>query len=994
MFRISTLISLLIFLTNILTAQTVSVLPSIKDNSMFSESGSESLGIGKIFTGQNCQGNNRRALIEFDLTTIPADAVVTSVILSLGAENSGANGDGVIEIFGVTKEWGEGFSSTGSGNGGQAFAPDATWTDAMFGTVTWDTPGGDFDPSLLTSRITSENNQTISFSSSTNFVTQAQTWINDPSSNHGIIVIGVESQTCAAYRFGSKDIGSAPQLEVTWESADCEPSEWVIDATICEDDDFTLNGIVYDQSNPSGTQEFTTVDGCDSTIIVNLDFISNSVFLIEETFCDNDGSFFNVNGTIYDINNPSGIEVLTSSSGCDSTVTINLNYLPTASGMERYFGCAGDGYSVVVNGTVYDELQSSGSEVLLGAAHNGCDSIVDVNLMYQETVPVNITHTGCEGNGFSVVVDDVIYDENNPSGMVLLTSSFGCDSIVNIDLVFAPGPNSGTASMTSGVCNENDAILDLNTLLTGADAGGVWTETSPTPSTGLLGNQFDGSGQNPGTYFFRYTVSAINCPDEFTQVMVNVQTPITATVTTSGSVCNTNDGVNSSTFNFNALITDGFADGIWLDSDGAGVNLTDFSSVDFSEVQGGSWTFTYLTSVVGNCPEERYPVTILVENCICPAVMTNEDYNGCSGDNFEVTVNGTLYNEANPSGTETLVSTVTGCDSIVNINLVFNPSATGEATFSTCDLSAPATTTEVITNGAFNGCDSIVTFTTIYLENDETNISLTSCDPDDEGVITEMLTNQNGCDSIVTTTTTILASDMTNVFEASCNPADTGTVEIILTNQNGCDSIVTITTTILASDMTNVFEASCNPADTGTVEIILTNQNGCDSVVTIVTELEDLDNSITVSDATVVATIFGATYQWLDCDNNNAPIAGATDRFFMATETGNYAVEIMENGCMVTSECVMVTVVNTEEIWFADQIEVLPNPTSGAIQLTFGELENVNIRVMGVTGKILLERTNLTGGTADLFLEGPSGLYFVGVEVAGVWGWMKVVKGQ
>jgi len=293
--------------------------------------------------------------------------------------------------------------------------------------------------------------------------------------------------------------------------------------------------------------------------------------------------------------------------------------------------------------------------------------------------------------------------------------------------------------------------------------------------------------------------------------------------------------------------------------------------VDFSEVQGGSWTFTYLTSVVGNCPEERYPVTILVENCICPAVMTNEDYNGCSGDNFEVTVNGTLYNEANPSGTETLVSTVTGCDSIVNINLVFNPSATGEATFSTCDLSAPATTTEVITNG---------------------------------------------------------------------------------------------------------------------------NQNGCDSVVTIVTELEDLDNSITVSDATVVATIFGATYQWLDCDNNNAPIAGATDRFFMATETGNYAVEIMENGCMVTSECVMVTVVNTEEIWFADQIEVLPNPTSGAIQLTFGELENVNIRVMGVTGKILLERTNLTGGTADLFLEGPSGLYFVGVEVAGVWGWMKVVKGQ
>ncbi len=1183
MYRIPTLISFLIIFSTILSAQTVSVLPSIKDNSMFSESGSKSLGAGKLFTGQTCQGNNRRALIEFDLTGIPTDAVVTSVTLNLGAENSGSNGDGVIEIFGVTKEWGEGFSS-GSGNGGPAVAPDATWTDAMFGTSTWDSPGGDFDSAVLSSRFTNENDQVITFPTSSNFVARAQAWVNDPADNHGIIIIGVETATCAAYRFGARDVGTAPELVVTWETSCDPPIEWVIDAELCEDDDFTLNGIVYDQSNPSGTQVFTAANGCDSTIIISLSFIQNSTALIEETLCP--GEQITVNGTLYDVNNPSGIEELLNSNGCDSIVTIDLSFFPDAAGEETYAGCANDGYSVVVNGTLYDESQPSGVEIFPGASVNGCDSMVNINLFFQVISQENITHSGCEGNGFSVVVDGVTYDEMNPSGSVFLVSSNGCDSIINIDLFFAPVPNPGIPAMMGEVCNEDDEILDLNTLLTGADAGGVWTETSPNLSTGLSGNEFDGNGQDPGTYFFKYTLSGPNCPDEFTEVAVNVQTPITATVTSTGVVCNNNDPNNTTFFNFNSLITAGFTDGAWIDNDGVGVNLSDLSSVDFLGVSAGNYTFTYLTSIVGNCPEQSYPVTILVEDCTCPSLTGNENYAGCEGDNYEVIVNGTVYNEANPNGIETLISTVTGCDSVVNINLVFatppnagtastpetlcneaddildlntlligsdaggvwtetttnpstgfsgntfdgngqnpgsyifrytvstancpddftevtvdvqapntatvtsgtvcnnnsgsnssvinfnglitagfangtwldsngsgvdltnlnsvnfdgimagmyvftyvtpangncpensyttaisvedcvmcppvmsnenytgcegdnyeviingiaynetNPSgteilistvtgcdsivnvdlvflppATSEAIFATCDLSAPPTTTEVIAGGAFNGCDSIVIFNTFYLPNDETFISASSCDPDDAGMVVENFINQFGCDSMVFTTTILLESDTLDIFAVSCNPADTGIVEIILTNENGCDSIVTTTTV-----------------------------------------LEPLDISVTVADATIIASQFGGNYQWIDCDNNNEPIMGENDQSYTATVSGNYAVEINQNGCTATSECVMVTVVNTDEVWFADQIDVLPNPTSGAVRLTFGALENVNIRIMEVTGKILLERNKLSGGSADLFLEGPAGLYFVGVEVDGVWGWMKVVK--
>ncbi len=1001
MYRILTIFSFLIIFTMVLSAQTVSVLSSVKDNSMFSESGSKSLGAGKLFTGQTCQGNNRRALIEFDLSGIPTDAVVSSVTLNLGAENSGNNGDGVIEIFGVTKAWGEGFSS-GSGNGGPAVAPDATWTDAMFGSTAWDTPGGDFDPAVLSARFTTENNQVITFPSSGNFVARAQAWIDNPSENHGIIIIGVENATCSAYRFGARDIGVSPELTVTWEAA-CEPSvtdltiqscesytspggftytesglfnevipgpndcdsifnidltilqssEWLIEATLCEGNTFTLGGVVYDENNPSGTQLLEAVNGCDSTIIIDLSFVPQSESSIVETLCDNDAFSINVNGSIYDINNPSGTELLLGASflGCDSTVNINLIFSSEITEELNYIGCEGDGFSVVVNGTLYDESQPSGTEIISDAGTNGCDSIININLAFDAVAEEFFTHSGCQGDGFTLELDGVIYDENNTTGSIFLVGMNGCDSIVNVDLVFATPPNAGMAATTGSVCNENDGLLDLNTLLNGADAGGIWTETSGNPSSGLSGNTFDGNGQNPGVYTFRYTVSNNNCPDDFTEVMVEVLAPITATVATTGNICNSTDNGNSTVFDFSSLIAGGSTNGSWTDTDGAGVDLTDINNVNFLNVPAGVFQFTYTTPANGSCPGETYGVDILVEDCTCPAIVTEENYTGCEGDNFEVTVNGVLYDQANPVGTETLVSSNTGCDSIVNINLVFNAPATSEATFETCDPNAPATTTEVIANGAVNGCDSVITFTTIYLEGDEIFIEATSCDPADEGTVVETFTNQVGCDSVVTTNTTLLASDETNIMETSCNPGDTGTVEVILINQFGCDS-----------------------------------------VVTTVTELEELDNSVNVMDATVVATIFGATYQWIDCDNNNAPIAGETARLFTATTSGNYAVEIMQDGCMVTSECVMVTVVNTEEVWFADQIDVLPNPTSGAVRLKFEGLEKVNVRIMEVTGKILLARNDLTGGTADLFLDGPAGLYFVGVEVDGIWGWMKVVK--
>ena len=110
-----------------------------------------------------------------------------------------------------------------------------------------------------------------------------------------------------------------------------------------------------------------------------------------------------VNGVTYDESNPSGTQVLSNANGCDSTVTIDLVYNGNTTGAESYVGCAGDGYSVVVNGVTYDESNPSGTQVLSNA--NGCDSTVTIDLVYNSNTTGAESYVGCAGDGYSVVVN-------------------------------------------------------------------------------------------------------------------------------------------------------------------------------------------------------------------------------------------------------------------------------------------------------------------------------------------------------------------------------------------------------------------------------------------------------------------------------------------------------------------------------------------------------------------------------------------------------------
>lgn len=191
----------------------VSINPS-QDNAIFSESANSS-GAGKLYSGRTNAGNFRRALMQFDIAAaVPAGATITAVTLDLTIDQVpplAVAGD--FDLRPVLTAWGEG-TSVASGSGAPAVAPDATWTDAMFGTSTWITPGGDFGP-VSANQVTGIGMGTFSWSSP-QMVTEVQAWLNTPANNFGWILIGDEINNKSARRFGSKEQGTAPVLHITY----------------------------------------------------------------------------------------------------------------------------------------------------------------------------------------------------------------------------------------------------------------------------------------------------------------------------------------------------------------------------------------------------------------------------------------------------------------------------------------------------------------------------------------------------------------------------------------------------------------------------------------------------------------------------------------------------------------------------------------------------------------------------------------------------------
>lgn len=109
-----------------------------------------------------------------------------------------------------------------------------------------------------------------------------------------------------------------------------------------------------------------------------------------------------------------------------------------------------------------------------------------------------------------------------------------CTVEVPQDIMIIGSPVAGLPAPPDRFCSSFDNPVDLGSLLTGADAGGNWIETSITPSDNNAFNEsagiFNTSGQAAGNYVFTYSVNGpAGCPPSTAEVTVIVEdTPIAA----------------------------------------------------------------------------------------------------------------------------------------------------------------------------------------------------------------------------------------------------------------------------------------------------------------------------------------------------------------------------------------------------------------------------------------------------------------------------------
>jgi hypothetical protein len=138
--------------------------------------------------------------------------------------------------------------------------------------------------------------------------------------------------------------------------------------------------------------------------------------------------------------------------------------------------------------------------------------------------------------------------------------------------------------------------------------------------------------------------------------------------------------------------------------------------------------------------------------------------------------------------------------------------------------------------------------------------------------------------------------------------------------------------------------------------------------------------SVTVSGITATATIAGATYQWLDCDNGNAVISSETNQSYTATANGNYAVIVTENGCTDTSACVNIATVGINDLELeSNTCQVFPNPVSSILSVNCdAKIKIKTIVIMDVMGGIV-KTVTMSNNTIDVsYLT--NGIYFLQVQ--------------
>jgi len=142
-----------------------------------------------------------------------------------------------------------------------------------------------------------------------------------------------------------------------------------------------------------------------------------------------------------------------------------------------------------------------------------------------------------------------------------------------------------------------------------------------------------------------------------------------------------------------------------------------------------------------------------------------------------------------------------------------------------------------------------------------------------------------------------------------------------------------------------------------------------------------VDTTVNVNGPVLVANAVSSTYQWLDCNNNFAPIPGATAKQFTATSPGSYALSVTKNGCNDTSACYTITTIGLNDIVGSDEVKIFPVPAKNEITIELANDGAYSAFIFDISGrKMLTEAYSFTRVARIPVNHLESGSYLVGIR--------------
>ncbi|MEX2596455.1 MAG: T9SS type A sorting domain-containing protein, partial [Salibacteraceae bacterium] len=363
-----------------------------------------------------------------------------------------------------------------------------------------------------------------------------------------------------------------------------------------------------------------------------------------------------------------------------------------------------------------------------------------------------------------------------------------------------------------------------------------------------------------------------------------------------------------------------------------------------------------------------------------------------------------------------------GCDSVATLFLTINNTTFSADTQVVCNsylwpidsivYNSSGVYSAVIPNA--QNCDSVVSLYLTVQNTDFINIAASSCDgyywstTDSfytvSGNYVDTLSNMFGCDSIVSLDLTINYSDSSLESHVVCDSffwertgqlyLETGIYTDSLTNAFGCDSIAILDLKVNAPFEVIDSQTACieyfwdatgvTYRKSGVYEALLTSTAGCDSAVTLILEVDSVDVSVSFDPLlnSFEANASNADFQWLECvlSEPSIVLSGKTNEAFSPVNSGFYAVEVTQDGCVDTSACYFMLIAGMEE-FSESPFRIYPNPTSGRLIIERSEILSVSVVIVRtVSGAIAARYESLKGQKHQFQLPKEAGLYIVEVR--------------